>query len=656
MRGDFGGRTPLRTIALALTLACLAVPSAVTVAAPPPASLFAPEPEFDVAEISPAGTRLVRTGRVNNRRALIGFDIDKRKMRPLLDVDSDDFNVRWCRFKNESWLVCEFYLTEFHQGRPYTLGRILSFDYEHPTKQILIRKATTFDLGYAHDVIDWLPKDPTHILVEMPENGSIYPSVLSFDVQTGRQQRVLHPREGIFDWMTDGNGTVRFGSGYDAHMQLTYITRKSDDAPWRTLLKASAFSAPFETVGFGPTPDTLLVMAERNGRKAVYELDLNDTKDMQLVFAHPTVDVGGPIRWSNHRIVGFWYETDVGRNDLFDRDAMMVQRIIDETLPNGGNGVESITADGRRFIATSQYDTRPATFHLFDRDSRSMLNLGSMYPALDDFVGAPMRPVEIEVSRDLTLPGYLTVPTDSDGRHLPTIVVPHGGPYARDDWGYDVLVQFLASRGYAVLQVNFRGSEGYGSAWYEAGRQKWGTVMIDDITAAARWSIDQGVADPARMCVVGWSFGGYAALMSAVREPTLYRCAVSIAGVSDLRALFEEELRYYGGRASVEHAVGDDRKELDAGSPVRAANRIQVPVLLVHGAADGRVFVDHSRRMAQALERAGKPYELVVIDGGDHSLRRSAWRLRLYEKLEQFLAANLGGSSGQATPAAAAPP
>ena len=157
------------------------------------------------------------------------------------------------------------------------------------------------------------------------------------------------------------------------------------------------------------------------------------------------------------------------------------------------------------------------------------------------------------------------------------------------------MVQFMASRGYAVLQVNFRGSVGYGYDWYEAGLRNWGTVMVDDITAATKWAIAEGIADPANTCIVGWSYGGYAALMSAVREPNLYRCAVSIAGVADLRALAREDSRFYGGRQAMERILGDDVSELKAGSPMRAADKIMAPVLLVHGDDDIQVNVDHSR-------------------------------------------------------------
>jgi dipeptidyl aminopeptidase/acylaminoacyl peptidase len=240
------------------------------------------------------------------------------------------------------------------------------------------------------------------------------------------------------------------------------------------------------------------------------------------------------------------------------------------------------------------------------------------------------------------IPGYLTLPLGTaPGTRLPAVVLPHGGPYARDSPDYDPLVQMLANRGYAVLQLNFRGSTGYGQAWEQAGHQAWGTIMHEDITAGARWLISEGLADPARLAIVGWSYGGYAALIGVEKEPHLYRCAVSIAGVSDVAELARDDARFYGGQAAASDSMGADQAALAAESPVRHADRIRVPVLLVHGMDDYTVLVHESREMARALGRNHVPHELVLIRHGEHSLKRPEMRLTLYRALEAFLAINL---------------
>jgi dipeptidyl aminopeptidase/acylaminoacyl peptidase len=302
--------------------------------------------------------------------------------------------------------------------------------------------------------------------------------------------------------------------------------------------------------------------------------------------------------------------------------------------------VVDASRDGKKLLIASESDVRPAEYLLLDTDEKKLRKIGSANPALAKTPLAAMKAISIKAPDGKLLPGYLTLPLGSGAKKLPTIIYPHSGPYYRDNWGFDPMVQFMASRGFAVIQVNFRGSTGYGDEWYEAGLRNWGTVMVDDITATTKWAIAEGIADPAHTCIVGWSYGGYAALMSAVREPDLYKCVVSIAGVSDLRALANEARRFYGGRFRAKYSIGDDADELKAGSPLRSPDKIKVPVLLVHGDDDIQVSIDHSRRMARALDREKKKYELVVIKDGNHSLTRYEWRETLLTKLEAFLAAN----------------
>src|SRR5690606_30526845 len=244
-------------------------------------------------------------------------------------------------------------------------------------------------------------------------------------------------------------------------------------------------------------------------------------------------------------------------------------------------------------LIASYSDVKPAAYSILDLDAAQLMAFGSQRPALNSAQLATMKPVRIPGPEGLSIPGYLTIPAGREPKSLPAVVYPHGGPYARDRWGFDPVVQMMASRGYAVLQVNFRGSTGFGDDWLDAGWQAWGTTMHDDITAGARWLISEGIADPKRMCIVGWSYGGQGALIGAVKEPDLYQCTVSIAGVSDIAQLQRDDSRFYGGRVAVRETAGSNRRELAEVSPRRQAERIKVPVLLVHGDADIQVLVEH---------------------------------------------------------------
>jgi dipeptidyl aminopeptidase/acylaminoacyl peptidase len=491
-------------------------------------------------------------------------------------------------------------------------------------------------------ISDFQVNDPSHVLIELTVEFSVFPKVYALDIYTGLTLVVQRARSPILDWTTDRAGVVRFGAGFDNNSnKATYITRDSADASWRTLAKWEIGASDFDAIGFGPTPGTLLVSANHNGRDAIFEMDLNEKNSRQLLFSDAEVDVGGPIYWpADRRIVGFRYDNEMPRRMVFDAEAKGIFDAIDGVLPNAVNYVVDSSSDGRKLLIASSRDIRPIEYHLLDLDQKKMSRVGSANPALANAQLAPMKPVKIKGPDGVMLPGYLTLPVGSAGKKLPMVVYPHGGPHVRDRWGFDEMVQFFASRGYAVLQVNYRGSVGYGYDWYDAGLQGWGTVMVDDITAATKWAIAEGIADPAHTCIVGWSYGGYAALMSAVREPDLYRCSVSIAGVSDLKVLASDDSRFYGGRKAVNRILGTDTDELKAGSPLRSPEKIKVPVLLVHGDDDIQVLVDHSKRMARALAGAKKKYELVIIKDGNHSLSRFEWRQTLLTKLEAFLAAN----------------
>ena len=602
---------------------------------------FAADADFAAPAISPDGNLVAFVTRAQDTRVLVALDLVKRERRGLMSATTDTFEISWCSFKTNDRLLCGLRGTQFAAGQPYPVSRLVAIDTSGKAKpKVLVQNSNNGTSQYQDRIMDWQFNDPRHVLIELTDEYSVFPTVYALDIYTGLTTIVQRARSPILGWTTDRAGVVRFGAGYD-NSKSTYITRDSTDSGWRTLAKWDLGEGDFDVIGFGPTPGTLLVSAVHNGRDAIFEMDLNEKTNRQLLFADNEVDVGGPIYWpADRRIVGFGYDNDKPRRMVFDTEAGQIFDAIDGALPDSVNRVVDSSADGRKLLIASSKDVRPTEYYVLDLDVKKMLRVGSANPALASAQLAPMKPVKIKAPDGVMLPGYLTLPVGSDGKKVPMIVYPHGGPHVRDRWGFDEMVQFFASRGYAVLQVNYRGSTGYGTEWYEAGLQGWGTVMVDDITAATRWAIAEGIADPAHTSIVGWSYGGYAALMSAVREPDLYRCSVSIAGVSDLKALASEDGRFYGGRKAVNRILGTDTDELKAGSPLRSPEKIKVPVLLVHGDDDIQVLVDHSRRMARALDGAKKKYELVIIKDGNHSLSRFEWRQTLLTKLETFLAAN----------------
>jgi dipeptidyl aminopeptidase/acylaminoacyl peptidase len=602
---------------------------------------FAAQADAIAPSISPDGQKVAFVTRVEGQRLLVLIDLAKRERRGLMGAIVEPFEISYCNFKNDERLLCGFRGTQFYRSQPYIVSRLVAVDVSGKGKpRVLIQNGTEGGSQFQDQVLDWQLNDPKRVLIELSGDGDPFPSVQSLDVYSGLSYVVQRARSSITNWATDRNGVVRFGSGFDGKKN-SYIARDGADAPWRTLAKWEIGESDFTVVGFGAAPATLLVEAIHNGRSAIFEMDLEEKSDRQLLFANSEVDVDTPIYWpGDKRIVGFEYETDRTHRKFFDAEAEAIYASIDRLKPGLDNEIVGSSRDGKRLLVMSRSDVRPTEYSVLDLTAGKLLRIGSANPALAEAPLAPMKPVKIKAADGQILPGYLTLPLGSNGKNLPTVIYPHGGPHSRDSWRFDPVVQFMASRGFAVVQVNFRGSTGYGKEWYEAGLRNWGTVMIDDVTAATKWAIAEGVADPGHTCIVGWSFGGYAALMSAVRESELYRCVVSIAGVSDLRALSRDAAMFYGGRRAIEYLLGDDSAELKAGSPMRSAAKIKAPVLLIHGENDVQANIDQSRRMARALDGADKKFEFVVIKDGNHSLTRYEWRETLYTKLEKFLAAN----------------
>jgi dipeptidyl aminopeptidase/acylaminoacyl peptidase len=301
-------------------------------------------------------------------------------------------------------------------------------------------------------------------------------------------------------------------------------------------------------------------------------------------------------------------------------------------------------ADEMRYLLFSSGNKRPGVYYLGDRNTEMVVPIGSTYPQLHAVDLAGKKIVRYKARDGIDIQGYLTLPNNVEAHNLPTIIFPHGGPISSDDTDFDYWTEFFASRGYAVLQMDFRGSAGYGHEFLAAGLKQWGLQMQDDIVDGTRWLIDNGIADKNRLCIVGASYGGYAALMGAAKTPDLYRCAISFAGVSDLRALLEYQSHFTSAKVA-EQQIGrwwEDRAQLKATSPRLLAEQIKIPILLVHGTKDRSVPFEQSELMAAALKDAGKTYQFIKQEDGDHFLSNYENRLQLFEAMDKFLAQQLG--------------
>jgi dipeptidyl aminopeptidase/acylaminoacyl peptidase len=425
------------------------------------------------------------------------------------------------------------------------------------------------------------------------------------------------------------------------------VGRRSEGVAFEELADADTVQrqTDFEFAGFSQRPNTLYLRANgETGRKALYEYDLERRRRSAAVFAHPRFDVGALVH--SPLDGALWaIEVDGDRPELhfFDAQAEREQALIDAAMPGTTNRIVSLDAAGRIGIVSVSGDTTPPEYYRYDRGRKQMDFLFTAYPDLDRARLAPMQPVRYAARDGLEISGYLTVPHGAEPLDLPVIVIVHDGPSGRVHWGWDPVAQFLASRGFAVFQPNYRGSTGFGREHERIGYRQWGLAMQDDLTDGVRWLVAEGIANPGRVGIYGVGYGGYAALLAVVKTPELFRAAASFGGVTDLADLLDNGAHYRSADLNqpVEGALVVDRASFEARSPARQAAHVRAPVLIGHGSADPIVHVDQARAMVSALKAAGGSVESHFYRQEQHELVDQRNRIDFHEKLADFFARHL---------------
>jgi dipeptidyl aminopeptidase/acylaminoacyl peptidase len=453
--------------------------------------------------------------------------------------------------------------------------------------------------------------------------------------------------------VTDQQGRVRLGIGIsDTRGRIVY--RNPDEKDWKTLSQYDAVEGPdFYPLGFDADPDLLFIVTPYRDKAALFRMRLSAPQQPpELVFADPNYDVTGPLIYApvgdSQRAIGVHYAADTHQLVYWNDTYRQLQSRIDRALPGRLNLIAS-SADGVHIVWSSGPAHAPV-YYEYNLARNTLGAIAETYPDITDKILVEPQTISFKARDGTTIPGYLSLPRDRPGKVLPTIVFPHGGPWARDVKDFDPWTQYFTNRGWAVLQINFRGSAGFGEEFSRAGFQQWGLQMQDDITDGVQWLIHEGIADAKKVCIVGASYGGYAALMGLVKTPELYRCGVSFAPVTDLLQVLEDDpdrrfAHHRLRRARLEKRIGhwwSDRTRLKETSPSRLGDRIHTPLLLVHGKEDRIVGVEHSRKMASALRDAGfKDFEYLELPLADHDLSRQGDRTAFFSAMEVFLKRHL---------------
>ncbi len=508
---------------------------------------------------------------------------------------------------------------------------------------------------YQDQVIDWLPDDPKHVLINYWSPDRQGASAARVNVETGALRVVVNAKPWVLNWFADHEGRVRAGEG-GKRAGTTWIVygRTAKEKRFDTLIQYDLFREDgFSFAGFDPDPNKLYVYAPTaSGRRGLFQYDFTGRSIGPPVYTDPAFDVGPLVRSPRTgRLLGVEVVGDRPGIRYFDPAAEREQAAIDRAFPGTTNRIVSLDRSERIAIVSVSGDTKPPEYYVFDRERKEMEFLFAAYPSLDQKSLAPMKPVRYTARDGLEIQGYLTLPRGQSGP-LPTIVMPHGGPTARDVWGWDAEAQFLASRGFAVFQPNFRGSTGFGREFERKGYRQWGLAMQDDLSDGAKWLVAQGIADPDRIGIYGASYGGYAALEALVKTPELFRAGASFAGVSDMIQWLDdaEDYRFSDFNKPVHGDASDDREQLAATSPARHADRIRAPVLIAHGTEDPVVRVEQAHAMTDALEQAGARVETHLYRDEVHGFIDERNRIDFHATLAAFFERHLAPRSA-ASPA-----
>jgi dipeptidyl aminopeptidase/acylaminoacyl peptidase len=499
--------------------------------------------------------------------------------------------------------------------------------------------------GARASIEDDLQDDPDHILISHngrnPEVFDVYRS----NIHTGELVRVAENPGNIVGWQTDHQGQVRAAITSDG-LHTTLLYRDTDAEPFRPIITTD-FRSVVSPEFFTFDNQRLYALSNR-GRDclALVLIDPNDPDQEEVIFQTQENDLDG-AGYSRLRqvLTVAVYQKDKLQYHFFDDESAQRYARISEKLPGYDISLQSGTRDERKFIVAAYNDRTPGSRYIYDADSDTLDKLADINPALSESDMAPQRPIQY-VSRDgLVIHGYLTLPVGRPAAGLPCIVNPHGGPWMRDGWGFNPEVQFLANRGYCVLQMNYRGSTGYGRKFWEASFGQWGLRMQDDITDGVEWLITQGIADPDRIAIYGGSYGGYATLAGITYTPDLYAAAVDYVGVSNLLTFMNTIPPYWKPMLTKMHSmVGDpeaDRERLVATSPALNADKIKTPLFIAQGAHDPRVNKDESDQMVAALRARGIEVEYMVKDNEGHGFHNDENKFEFYERMEVFLEQHL---------------
>ncbi len=499
------------------------------------------------------------------------------------------------------------------------------------------------------NIIDDLEDNEDEILIGMNKRNPQIFDAYRLSINTGEIEMIAKNPGNIVGWMADHNGKLRIAEATDGvNISLLYRPTEQDDFQ---IIEHASFKETIDPLFFTFDNKNLYISSNiGRDKKAIYEYDLDNKKLGKLIYENSEVDAGHLMRSKKRKtITGVNFYTDKSQVHFLDEKRKQLRDDLKKLLPDHEISVYDHNKDENKCLIITYSDRKRSTYYFYNRETKNLLRLAETSPWINEDEMAEMKPISYKSRDGLTIHGYLTLPVGLEPKNLPVVINPHGGPWVRDYWGFNPEIQFLANRGYAVLQMNFRGSSGYGREFWEASFKQWGKTMQDDITDGVDWLIEQGIVDTNRIAIYGASYGGYATLCGLAFTPDLYACGIDYVGVSNIfswQKAFPPYMKNY--LDMIHEMVGDPEKDkvlLESASPLFHVDKIKVPILIAQGANDPRVPKAESDQIVEALK--GKDIEVtyMVKDNEGHGFANEENRFEFYRALEIFLAKHLGGRS-----------
>jgi len=599
---------------------------------PIPLEDFFKHPKKSGYQISPDGKYISYLGPYKSRMNIYVQPIGEKKAKRITSVTDRDLGGYF--WKSGSRLV---YLKDNAGDENFHL-------YAVNVDGTNLKDLTPFDSVKA-DFVDVLEDNDNEMLIQLNKDNREIFDVYRLNINTGEMTKIAQNPGNITGWVTDHDGKLRVAVTTDG-VNSSLLYRKTENDEFKVVLTTN-FKETASPLFFDFDNKNLFVNSNiGRDKSAIVRMNPETGQELDVIFEHPEVDAGNLFYSRKRKVLTSVSFTTWKRNrNILDEQTKLLISNLESKLPGYEISLNSSTKDEDVFIVRTYSDRSLGSYYLYTFSTNTLTTIGAISPWLKENKMAEMKPITF-ISRDgLTLNGYLTLPKGQESKNLPVIINPHGGPWARDNWGFNPEIQFLANRGFAVLQINFRGSTGYGRAFLESSFKQWGLKMQDDITDGVNWLIQEGIADPKRIAIYGGSYGGYATLAGITYTPDLYACAVDYVGVSNLLSFMQTIPPYWKPYlAMMYEMVGNPETETDllkAASPVFHVDKIKCPLFVAQGAKDPRVNINESNQIVEALRKRGVTVEYMVKENEGHGFHNEENQFEFYRAMETFLKKHL---------------